>query len=70
MNSMHLIGAEEVSRAACTMRDAASEMSRAASSIHDAFYQHQQFLNDWLDRLDGTLTDLITDLGGPKGPSA
>lgn len=59
---VHLVGAEDVSRAAYTMRDAASEMSRAASSINHVLEQHQYFLNDWLSRLDGVLTDRAADL--------
>lgn len=51
MNSVHLIGAEEVSRAASNMRSAADEMSRAASNISHSLEMHQRFLDDWLQRL-------------------
>ena len=51
-----LIGAEDVSRAASTMRSAADEMSRAASTMDQAFQSHQQFLNDWLLRFEETLS--------------
>lgn len=37
-------------------------MSRAASSINHALEQHQYFLNDWLSRLDGVLTDRAADI--------
>ncbi len=60
---VHLIGAEDVRSAASTMSSAASEMSRAASSIAHSLECHQQFLNDWLNRLDGVLQDRISDLG-------
>lgn len=62
MQSIHLHGAEDVSRAASSMRSAADEMSRAASSINHALEQHQYFLNDWLSRLDGVLTDRAADI--------
>lgn len=60
---MHLIGAEDVRSAASTMSSAASEMSRAASSISYSLEAHQTFLNDWLVRLEGMLSDRISDLG-------
>lgn len=60
---VHLVGAEDVSRAASSMRSAADDMQRAASSISHSLEQHQMFLNDWLIRLDGTLQDRIHDLG-------
>lgn len=58
-----LMGAEDVSRAGYSMRDAASTMQSAASNLASALEQHQRFLDDWLNRLDGTLQDRITDLG-------
>lgn len=63
-----LLGAEEVSRAASRMLDAADQMSRAASNFASAAEQHQRFLDDWLNRLDGTLSDRISDLGVTMGP--
>ncbi len=65
-----LMGAEEVSRAASRMQDAASSMNGAASNLAYAFEQHQRFLDDWLTRLDGTLSDRISDLGVTMGPQA
>lgn len=58
-----LLGAEEVSRAASSMMQAAAEMARAASSIEHSLTQHRQFLDDWLQRVDGTVQDRINDLG-------
>lgn len=52
---IHLIGAEEVSRAGHNMSSAASEMNRAASSIDDSLRQHQRFLDDWLARLESVM---------------
>lgn len=52
---MHLVGAEDVSRAAHTMRDAAQQMSSAASGIGWSLEQHQRFMDDWLIRLNDVL---------------
>lgn len=49
---VHLIGTEEVSKAAYTMRDAAHEMRSAAGTISDALRQHRQFMDDWLARFE------------------
>lgn len=46
-----LMGAEDVSRAGYTMREAAHEMSRAAGNIDEALRNHQRFLDDWLQQL-------------------
>lgn len=58
-----LIGAEEVSRAGNRMQDAANTMSSAASHLESVLTRHQQFMDDWLNRLDGVLQDRIHDLG-------
>jgi hypothetical protein len=49
---VHLIGADEVSRAAYTMRDAAHEMKSAAGTIDEALRHHRQFMDDWLARFE------------------
>ncbi len=58
MNTMHLIGAEQVERASGQMTRAADDMQKAASSMAFALEQHQRFLDDWLQRLEGTLEEL------------
>lgn len=63
-----LVGAEEVSRAASRMASAAQEMRDAAGNFQDILHQHQRFMDDWLTRLDGTLSDRISDLGVTMGP--
>lgn len=63
-----LLGAEEVSRAASQMQRAAADMSRAASYFESVFDAHHRFLDDFLIRLDGILTDRIGDLGTTLGP--
>lgn len=47
-NYMHLVGSEEVSRAASSMREAAHEIQHAASAIDTALHQHRVFLEQWL----------------------
>lgn len=64
-----LLGAEEVSRAASRMQSAADAMSSAVSSLDSILERHQRFLDDWLIRLDGTLSDRISDLGVTLGKS-
>ena len=45
-----LLGAEEVQKAANTMRSAADEMLRAVGAIDDVLGRHRQFMDDWLER--------------------
>jgi hypothetical protein len=52
-----LLGAEEVSRAGGSMREAAQTMSNAASSMAFAIEQQQRFMDDWLQRLDHVLSN-------------
>lgn len=58
-----LLGAEDVSQAARNMRGAADDMLRAANQISESLLAHQRFMDDWLVRLDGVLSDRIHDLG-------
>ena len=51
-NYVTLVGAEEVSRASCNMRDAASTMSSAAGNLDDVMSRHQRFMDDWLIRFE------------------
>lgn len=66
----YLIGAEDVSRAARTMQNAAEQMRSAAGYFESVFTNHQRFMDDWLIRLDGTLQDRTNDLGVTLGPMA
>lgn len=45
---IHLIGAEDVSRAGNSIRSAAEEMNRAASNMEDVMQRQRQFMDDWL----------------------
>lgn len=47
---INLVGAEDVSRAGYTMRDAAQTMAQAAGSISHSLEMHQRFLDDWIVR--------------------
>lgn len=50
MQTVILIGAEDVSRAGYVIRDAAQTMSGAASTMSESLERHQRFMEDWLDR--------------------
>jgi hypothetical protein len=64
-----LLGAEDVKSAANLISTAAYDMNRAASSMSEtarliavAFEQHQVFMNDWLERMNGVLQDRTHDI--------
>ena len=63
---MHLVGAEQVSSAAYTMREAASNMQRAADSMGYNLEQHQRFLDDWLGRFEAAV-DRLKENDGKDG---
>lgn len=54
---VHLIGAEKVENAGHAMAGAAEQMRSSAGSIETALFQHQQFLNDWLQRYEQVLAE-------------
>lgn len=55
MEHVTLLGAEKVQQAAGQMADAAHRMERAAASIENTLLRHQQFLDEWLARLEAAL---------------
>lgn len=57
-----LLGAEDVQSAGRNIAHAATTMESAASSIAWALEQHQRFMDDWLSRLDGLLSDRISEV--------
>lgn len=65
-----LVGAEEVSRAASSMRSAADDMQRAASSYQYVVDQQQRFMDDWLQRLEVVLSAALSRLTPPKQDDA
>ena len=53
MNSYtHLVGAEQVQRAAEKIQTAATTMQNAAALIDESLTRHQYFLEDWLHRFE------------------
>lgn len=55
MESMVLIGAEDVRAGGSSMRIAAAEMQSAANMISSELERHRIFLDDWLYRLEQAL---------------
>lgn len=55
MEYVQLMGAEEVSRAASTMREAAQEMSRAAGNIQAAMHEQRVWMDEWLARFEAAM---------------
>ena len=49
---IHLIGAEDVSRAGHNMQSAAERMSSVVSSLDDVLERHRRWADDWLLRLE------------------
>lgn len=49
-----LLGTEEVRSAAARMESAAHEMSRAAAAMEGTLFRFQQFMDDWLMRLNAS----------------
>jgi len=58
METIHLIGAEDVRAAGSAMRSAAADMNRAAASIDESLSRHHNFLDDWLSRLEQILKEI------------
>lgn len=63
MESVFLVGSEDVRNAGHRMTSAATDMKQAASQIEFALQQHQRFLDEWLGRLETVLTN------GQDGPT-
>lgn len=71
---VRLMGADAVERAggsmekaAASMAESAEKMRRAASDLDYMHSRHQQFLNDWLERLHATLEQCMPNTGEPIG---
>lgn len=73
MDSIHLIGAEDIRSAGYTMQHAADSMRQAASAIEDTFQQYRRFMDDWLSRFEAALekakdkTSFMATAGGAEG---
>ncbi len=59
MERIYLEGSEDVRRASQNMCSASSEMLTASNNISNALYEHQQFLNEWLDKFENILKENI-----------
>ncbi len=57
METVHLIGSEEVGRAGRQMAEAAHTIQQAANLISESLTNHQRFFDDWLERFRNTLED-------------
>ena len=58
---IHLIGAEDVRTAGCTMQSAANDMNRAASNVEDSLERQRRFMDDWLMRLEEVVGKLAIE---------
>lgn len=67
METVHLIGAEDVRSAGNTISGAADEMKRAAGNIDYALQQHQRFMDDWLQRFEAVV-DKLAEAKQPQQP--
>lgn len=52
METMHLIGADDVRSAGNTMRHAAEEMNRAANTLSEALNTHSHDMRELVERLE------------------
>ena len=50
--SVVLLGAEQVSSAASSMRDAARSVQQAAGTMEDSLHRHRLWMDDWLYRFE------------------
>ena len=57
MDTVLLVGAEQVQSASHTIREAAHSMKQTASHIDYLLQQQRQFLDDWLLRFENILKD-------------
>ncbi len=66
MDSLYLVGSEDVKNAGYAMKEAATEMKNASSWILEALQQHQQFLDDWLMRFETILKERGSESDGKQ----
>ena len=55
MDTVRLIGTEDVIRAGHAMNSAADTMLSAARNMDSALVAHQRFMDDWLQRFDAVI---------------
>ena len=56
METIFLMGSDDVRQGGNAARDAGQEMRRAAGQIEFALQQHQRFLDEWLGRFEDVLS--------------
>ena len=49
---VHLVGAEDVKRAAGSMVSAATEISQAVANLEGILQRHRDQMNEWLERFE------------------
>lgn len=59
MESIYLVGADDVTRAASSMREAADDMTIAAQTIAAANEQQRQWMEACLDRFEALVDRLL-----------
>ncbi len=57
-NYITLLGAEEVTKAASRIKEAAETMSMAASSLDESLRLHRQYMDQWIARLEDAFSIL------------
>lgn len=55
METMVLLGAEQLVSAMHSLRDVAQTIDRASGNCDNALKQHQAFMDDWLLRFQGII---------------
>lgn len=57
MNTVHLIGTEQVGNAGRRIEVAAENINRAVGNLDEVLQRHRLFLEDWLQKFEQILTD-------------
>ncbi len=55
METMLLLGTEDVHRAASRIQDAADTMNRAAGNMDEVFHRQRLFMDEWLQRFESVI---------------
>jgi hypothetical protein len=62
MDSIQLIGSDDVRRAGHNIQSAAEDMKRAADIIDSALMTHRQYLEDWITRFEQVIEKFKTEV--------
>lgn len=55
MDYIYLQGSEDVKRAGYNIQSASEQIQSSANTISNALYEHKQFMEEWLNRLENIL---------------